>query len=97
MLAYDWVWAFSIIKTFCSFENMKLVGALYYICYFIYSLMDDNVLTPKDAIWGMAEYDVGYYPLIILEYLIIFPLWMWIWNNALSPFFYAFYVNIFKK
>ena len=73
-------------------ENLfKLIGAIYYICYFIFCLMDESPLTPKECIWGMQEWEDGYYPIIIIEYLIFFPLWMWIWNNIISPVLASFF------
>ena len=78
-------------------ENfIKLVGALWWIIYFIYCLLDDSTVTPKEAIWGLRSYDDWYYLVIIIEYVLFLPLWMWIYNHTFGPFLSGALTTIFS-
>jgi len=65
---------------------IKILGAILYIIYFIICLLDDSTSTPKEIIVGLQSYESGYYLWITLEYIVLFPLWMLIWNYTLGPF-----------
>jgi len=64
----------------------KLFGFVLYVLYFIFCLLDDNSTTPKEMFVGLRSYDDWYYLLITLEYVLMLPLWMLIWNHTISPF-----------
>ena len=74
-----------------------IIGVIWYIGYFIYCFTDENPLTPKEYIWGKADWQDYYYPIVIIEYLIFFPIWMWVWKGFVGIFFEMLFNTLFSK
>lgn len=47
--------------------------------------MDDNSNTPTEMFVGLRPWNDWYYLVIIIEYLLMLPIWMILWNVTIGP------------
>jgi hypothetical protein len=52
-----------------------IFGIVIYVAYFIKGFIDNDHTTPKEILGGIHPWDWYYYPVVIIEYIVLYPLW----------------------
>lgn len=50
-------------------------GIVSYLAYLISGFLDNNNNTPTEIIGGIRPWDWYYYPVVIIEYAVLYPIW----------------------